>query len=535
MAILGRIALATAAALAAVPSPAAAVDLVFSSRFYPVGSRELLVSDFNEDSIPDVAGLDYRNDALSVALGAGGGILGPTNRYGIVFRPLSAAAGDFDEDGRLDVAVGKSQEADTDIFILVGDGLGSFAILTSADVGDTDVTALETADLDADGHLDLVAASFDRDAIGITRGRGNGSFLPRRLILGIPDARDLVLGDWNGDGLVDVAVASIVLSVLFGDGAGGIMDDAFLESGARSPQSVDSGDFNEDGHPDLVCSNGARFPDKNVFVWLGDGRGGFSGGVGYQAWDRPRSVAPGDFDEDGHLDLACATDSDPFPEFVVFLFGDGSGRFPRSGDVSAPANSDVIAAADLDGDGHLDLIHRGFLSGLYVLLNRSAYALPAALRGNVNAAAGDVANVLFVNGMRGDDPKRVVELDKDERFFIRMNSPPSMGTAEACFALYAWVGRPNETTVTALPSGWGSSAMPMPPSGGRPRKIWNNTGDSSSFGTPNLPSVKAPSRAIDRAIGLKRRITAFLQGIIEDPASPSGAWGVTNGVTVVSR
>ncbi len=146
--------------------------------------------------------------------------------------------------------------------------------------------------------------------------------------------------------------------------------------------------------------------------------------------------------------------------------------------------------------------------------------------GNVNAAAGPAANVLFVNGMRGQGPKRILTVDRLALFQIRMKSPPSLESA--AFALWAFVGAPDETTVTPLFS-YGSTCKDPATS----KKRWNNTGDPR-FGSASFPSTEAPSLVFRRASGVKKRLTFFLQGVIEDPASPSGEWAVTNGIEVVS-
>ena len=534
MTLARRGVLVVAALLVAAPT-ASAVELAFVQRFLDMGTHDYLFADFDEDSTPDLASLHWDRGALAVALGLGDGNLGPIRYYPGVFRPLSAAVGDFDEDGHLDVAVGKSQEADTDIFIMKGDGLGGFSVLTSADVGNTDVAALAAADFDEDGHLDLVSASIHRDAVGIVLGRGDGSFSPVDLNLGIPNPRDLCAGDWNEDGHVDVAVASTVVAVLFGDGQGDILDDEFLPTGTQALSSIGCGDFDEDGHLDLVCSSGGQPPTGKAFVWVGDGSGGFSGGVGTLAGDFPNDTAVGDFDEDGHLDVVCSNSHDAGEQqVVVFLFGDGTGNLVRRLDYPA-ADARSIGAGDATGDGHLDVVLGSFFGGLRLLVNQSNYLLPGAIAGNVNASAGAPENVLLVNGTRGQGPKRTVEISKDAPFFVRMKTPPLLEGLSACYALYVWTELPNETTVTPLPNGWGSSALPMPPSGGHPRRIWNTTGDEATFGVPQRASAKASTRVVDLMRGTRKTVTVFLQGLIEDPGSPSGSFGVTNGITLVSR
>jgi hypothetical protein len=167
-----------------------------------------------------------------------------------------------------------------------------------------------------------------------------------------------------------------------------------------------------------------------------------------------------------------------------------------------------------------------------VLRNRGTFALPACVLGNVNAGTGPRADVLYINGRKGSGPRRELEVDRYFVFTVRVKAPPSLEPlGPARFALFVAVGRPNETTVTPLAGGHGPLAFPL--SGFR--KTFNNTGDDAQFGAPDFPSDPAPSMPLRRERGIGKRVTVFLQGVIEDPASPSGIYAVTNGITLTSR
>jgi len=94
--------------------------------------------------------------------------------------------------------------------------------------------------------------------------------------------------------------------------------------------------------------------------------------------------------------------------------------------------------------------------------------------------------------------------------------------------LNAWVGDSRISTVTRTPFG----TIGLPPACAR--KTWNNTGDPR-FGAPDLPSSPAPSVVVRREGGVRKRGLFFVQGFVEDAASPSGAYAVTNGILIDSR
>jgi hypothetical protein len=125
-------------------------------------------------------------------------------------------------------------------------------------------------------------------------------------------------------------------------------------------------------------------------------------------------------------------------------------------------------------------------------------------------------------------------VDRTALFQIRMKASPGDPDGVSAFALHAWVGDAAAADATPLPFGYGTMCRAPEIAGGSPARTWNNTGDPA-FGVADHPSVAAPSVVVRLERGLRKRGTFFLQGLIEDPRSPSGAYAVTNAVSIESR
>ena len=162
----------------------------------------------------------------------------------------------------------------------------------------------------------------------------------------------------------------------------------------------------------------------------------------------------------------------------------------------------------------------------------------ACRTGNVNAAAGPVADVLFANGTAGIGAARQVFVAPDTPFTLSMQAPPSRPLGPSRFAAYATAGAPSPSRVRSLPFGLGEMCLPTPLSGGGaplPKAIWNNIGKPARLGAATLPSAPAPSVLFTRPGGLGRRVTFTVQGLILDSASLQGQAAVTNAVVVISE
>jgi len=309
-----------------------------------------------------------------------------TSNYAVQQGAVPVTNGDFNGDGRLDLAVGNADVAS--VSILVGNGSGGFGSATNFAVGAAPY-GLATGDLNADGKLDLAIAGRGANSVVILLGNGAGSFAsPTSFAVGTKP-QSVAIGDFNGDGKSDIATANFGsnnVSVLLGNGLGGFSAATNFAVG-NTPFSVATADFNKDGKLDLAVAN---HNSNNVSVLLGNGAGSFGAAANFGVADSPNSVAVGDFNGDSKLDLAVADSSN-----VSVLLGDGAGSFAATTNFGAGLSPVSVSVGDFNGDGKADLAAVNFLANsVSVLLGNGlgSFAAPTNFdvgSGPESIAAGD--------------------------------------------------------------------------------------------------------------------------------------------------
>ncbi len=298
----------------------------------------IAVGDFNGDGIPDLVLANVYGGYITVLLGKGDGTFVPAAGSPIpagnpLTQPQAIAVGDFNGDGIPDIAVGISNGpsfAGT-LVVLLGNGDGTFKAApgTTVPLGGTPIS-IAMADFNGDGILDLALANFGSSNANILLGNGDGTFTqaPNSPIAVGSFPWSVVAGDFNGDGISDLAIVNSqytsggpgTVSILLGNGNG------TFAAASGSPVTVGSdpvaasvGDFNADGKADLSIANNS---DDSVTILLGGGDGTFSQAAasplllyklappapvtGIELSDFPQSIAVADFNGDGISDLIVA-------------------------------------------------------------------------------------------------------------------------------------------------------------------------------------------------------------------------------------
>ncbi len=323
------------------------------------GIFALAVGDFDGDGREDLAA--GHSSGVAILLGEGDGTFGAAVSYGTFARSIAVA--DYDGNGSLDLAVANS--SNNTIGILLSNGDGSFHVGTPLTVTGIWPKSVAAGDFNGDGAKDLVMinGSFANRAVRLWLGRDNGTFTS----MGDYDTQGSelespVVGDFNGDGLQDLAVAhgtsgsggvSTSVAVLLGQTDGNL--SPVVNYPVRIPQakSITIGDFDDDGRQDIAVATGS---DRCVRLLLGLGDGTFADddevfGPGGSAG----LLAAGDFDGDGNQDLVVATDSYEGGTFAL-LRGHGDGFFVATTGYGTPGSSIAVASGDFDGNGWLDLV-----------------------------------------------------------------------------------------------------------------------------------------------------------------------------------
>ncbi|MGH9458110.1 MAG: FG-GAP-like repeat-containing protein [Thermoanaerobaculia bacterium] len=265
----------------------------------------------------------------------------------------AAGAGDLDGDGDLDLA---AVDTTADELVLFENDGGALAERLRVPVGHRPVS-LALGDLDGDGRLDLAVANSVSNDVSIVRNESAWSFAEteRPPIRG-RGASSIAIGDFDGDGRLDLATSNELtadVSIL-------LNRDAIAESyvvplpgkgPAKHPSSIAAGDLDGDGRLDLAIANGVA----NSVSILTSGGGTFAGTalvtLGGGAL-HPSAMTIGDFNADGRLDLAVANREG---NSISIVWNEGTGAFLAGDPVAVSKDPVAIAAADLDGNGRLDL------------------------------------------------------------------------------------------------------------------------------------------------------------------------------------
>ena len=264
--------------------------------------------------------------------------------------PQAVAIGDFNEDGRQDLAV--VSRGSSTVSIRLDDGQGGFSSTTDVSVS-PGASGVAIGDFNGDGHQDL-AVPCGIGVVSIRLGDGMGGFSGTTAVSGGFSPRAVAIGDFNGDGHQDLATvdkSSNTVLIRLGDGQGGFSGMTDVSVGS-SPNAVAIGDFNGDGDQDLAVVN--NLFSGTVSIRLGDGNGGFSGTTAVTVGINPGAVAIGDFNGDGKQDLAVANST---LGTVSIRLGNGDGTFSGTTDVSAGGGTlnAAVAIGDFNGDGRQDL------------------------------------------------------------------------------------------------------------------------------------------------------------------------------------
>jgi hypothetical protein len=257
-------------------------------------------------------------------------------------------AGDLNGDGRPDLVVGTQPN---NVYTVFTQSDGSPRVGLSYGVNNPP-NDIALGDFNGDGKLDVLVALGG--ALNLFLNDGTGKLRMPAAMFNMPG--NLVrVGDFNGDGKLDAVVTQVgqnAIYVLAGDGMGGLTPlGSPLLIGGNLAQGLAVADFNGDGKPDIAWS----VQNSTVNVWLNDGTGVPSSMQGYHVNGSQQWLVANDMNNDGKPDLIVAGTATPSSQIAVLL-NKGDGTFPMNSAVitsgyNAQMQNPSLVSADFNGDG----------------------------------------------------------------------------------------------------------------------------------------------------------------------------------------
>jgi hypothetical protein len=336
-------------AVASATSPT--MPTFYARRDYPSAKGFVAVADVNGDGIPDIIAL---GDTITTLLGNGNGTFGPGPSSTPGGQPFASVPVDLNGDGNIDLVI-----VGSGLGICFGNGDGTFQPAVYYSTGsDTARGYPAVVDFNGDGILDVAIPA--ESGIWLFTGKGGGVFNQGVLIPITPynatGGASVVAADFNGDGRLDLAVAYRGLSsgfiLLFGNGNGTFQPP--ILHGNVAPTWMVGADINRDGRPDLVVLPGPT-------IYINNERGGFLAPT--TASLPGDQLAVGDVNGDGILDLVSSSG------YVALGLGEVKFAPPIYNPVESSGSSANVVLADLYRQGLTDIV-AGQNAGVSVLLNR---------------------------------------------------------------------------------------------------------------------------------------------------------------------
>ena len=314
------------------------------------GESALFAGDIDGDGDCDLVVAEEAQGRVLVLSNDGSGGLSEPSAYQAGPLPSWIAGHDLNGDGVLDLVVANHERRF--LTVLRGGPPGTFTASVSIPLASLPHSHMaDAADFNRDGRLDLIVDSRDRFGIYILEARSNGRFGAPGIGVSVGGRPYLgfAVDDLNGDEWPDIITPNHTgLAILWNRSSAGFELGEAID--VATPFAVRTGDFNRDGHPDLVAASESGEPGLTILTGDSSGRFTKRATVGMRAG--AKNVVVGDFDGDGAQDIAASSWN---ADLVVVRGG------LRQVDVTRPSLADLrspwgLAACDLNGDGRSELV-----------------------------------------------------------------------------------------------------------------------------------------------------------------------------------
>jgi hypothetical protein len=326
-----------------------------------MGAGGPVAADFNGDGRQDTATVNNGSSNISVLLGNGNGGFGTVTNFSLAdgaFSPNAIAVGDFNGDNKPDLAVGSTNGSVRQMSVFIGTGTGSFAAPVNYSLGGNFfANSLAVGDFNGDGRSDIATGNNAAGAtvsILLRNAANNGFDAVTNLNLGFT-TNSIAVADFNADGRHDLVVTrnvSNMVVALIRNAANNGFDQVSLTVGSQANQVV-IGDFTGDGRQDIAVSysGGLDVLPRNTLGFDAAVPAGSSIGGALQV---------GDFSGDGRLDIASVSGN----QILILYRNAANTNFDPAVNVGGTAfQLNGLAAADFTGDGRFDLAVLNFVSG----------------------------------------------------------------------------------------------------------------------------------------------------------------------------
>ena len=317
---------------------------------YPVQQSVgyVLVGNLNSDTYPDVLATSTNNESvISVLFNNGKGVLQDGLLEATTSAPQFMVSGDFNGDGKLDVAALNASQGLT-VYLNTGSNASPLSPLSSLPYYSGPIVA---GDFNNDGRLDLV--DVNGETAETLLGNGDGTFFLQPPSVNIGSYPGVITtADMNGDGKLDLVTG--VPSILLGNGNGTFQPPAASEFYCYGTLAVQVADFNQDGKKDVLT-----LCEGEVYLSLGNGDGTLQYPIYEYFGLQPESIVVGDFNRDGISDIAFTSSPSyylPSSTEVTIMLGNGDGTFRTGSSTFALTGGfGEMVASDFNDDGILDI------------------------------------------------------------------------------------------------------------------------------------------------------------------------------------
>lgn len=465
-------------------SPGAAVDFLFATAYQTgLAPQAAELADMDGDGDLDVVTVDLQDQeagTVSVSLNNGAGGFAAPASYPVGAGSAWLAVGDLNQDGRPDVVVSNSQ-AENNVAVTVYMNSGSGTLISPHTLTAPPATyplGIAIGDWNGDGQADVAVALSMAGQVKVFWGNGTGNF-PTSTAVNLPSTfmpYDLAAAQFDGDGHLDLVVTNLNGAKVFYGTGSGFVAGPYLDNVPTNSDHVATGDFDNDGHPDFVTTGQA------MTLFLNDGTG--------HGWIRqftavgenPVGIAASDFDGDGNLDAAAAL---YLGAAVSVYYGDGAGNFPVRQDWGVGLAPNDVAIGDLNGDSRPDVVAPSSdlsRTDFQVVLNLGGRTFHARRDFDVIGDAQGFAVADFSGDGNPDVIVAVYQSNNDNLKLIRGNGDGTMADP----VLVETFGNNIPTNVIAADfneDGWMDAAASIF-SPGNDMRVWLNDGQGAL-----LPSV----------------------------------------------